>query len=281
MSSPVRQPPSGPTIPPRAQSTLPQGNADAPVTIQTAATAPKRWEGISVILFGDSGIGKTTMARTAPAPFFVMFRGGGEHKPMPLYDTDIPWVDIYTREEWENLLARLVRDGLPDARQTLVLDQLPSLYNMQSMDILKHTKRTRVNDETFDPADFGQARQRFLRMVMDLSRIRCASGTPANLLLLSLSEPDVDPSTPTRTNLPMLPGKLAREMPGFVSFVLEMVQEKNPTGPGDQRVVYTQPRPGHFAKDASGLLPPRIAIPSPTFPLWTELTAYLKGEKTV
>jgi AAA domain len=272
-----------PILPPRAVSTLssPSGGRLA-VAIQTSATAPKRWDGITALLMGDSGIGKTTIARSATSPYFVMFRGGGEHKPMPLYDTDIEWSEIYTKDEWDMLLTNLEIYGLPAGRKTLVLDQLPSLYNLHSEDILVNTSRKRDNAETFAQSDFGQARNRFLRMMMQLSRVKCADKTPINLLLLSIGEPDVDQQTQDRTYLPMLPGKLAREMPGQVSFVFHMENERRVL-PSKQsinvRVIHTQSRPGYFAKDSTGLLPPKIDIPSPDFPFWDEVVAYLKGDK--
>src|SRR3990167_2942032 len=67
----------------------------------------------SMIIYGDSGIGKTTIAKTMPNPLFLFMRGGGEHRPMPLVGSNIPYIEFFTKMQLDQFVLSVCRDGLP------------------------------------------------------------------------------------------------------------------------------------------------------------------------
>src|SRR3990167_1489035 len=66
----------------------------------------------STLIYGESGIGKTTITRNLPDPFYLILRGGGEHRPSPLVNTGIPFVEIYQKSQLDKFMLD-IREGLP------------------------------------------------------------------------------------------------------------------------------------------------------------------------
>lgn len=244
----------------------------------------------TTILYGESGIGKTTIAKQWPFPFYVFFRGGGEHRPMPLTGSGIPFVEIYDVAQLDQLVMSLSKDGLPKRKsgelcQTIVIDQLPSLYNMYQTYILTTVARGRENEHTFGRNDFRQGRHHIHQLFFDLNLLKC------HRLYLSISRVTEDEDTKKQDCRPLLPGVLAEEVPQFTDFTLHMhsINRSTPVDPTDSkkgtklvpmRAVATQSYSkgavSIFAKDSSGKLPPLIEIPTPEYKLWDEILRHLR-----
>ena len=249
---------------------------------------------ISLIIYGDSGIGKTTIAKNMPNPLFLIFRGGGEHRPMPLTGTNIPFIEISTKDQLDEIVLAFVRTGIPNitlpAQQnisleealknpgvelprnyvvkTLVLDQLTSMYAMILGDAVRTVARRRFLPEIPDKPDYGTAHTRFVNAIFDINKI-----PKIHKVYIALAEMDEDELTKERTGLPMVPGKMAREVLKFVDFVFRMHTRRAMEGNKlrEFRAFQTQPEGSWIAKDSSGKLPkPYFELPSPDYDFFNE-----------
>lgn len=283
-------------------------------TIEQSDNIDEMMTNASIILYGDSGIGKTTLSRSMPNPLFLMMTGGGEHEPMPLVGRGIPFIRIGDKAmldavmldlkaktftlpaqgltpQAEGLFKKLRLDGKRDDEilsaltamgldaakiklpkpykvETLVFDQLTTMYNLFMKDVLDNVKRNRENPETPNQQDYGQIRNRMHKIFFEVNGVE-----GYKKVYLCLPERDTDPETKIPgKGLPMLAGKLANEILQFVDFVFYFHQhrEQNPRTKQvrEYRRIATQPHGIWQAKDSSGKLPPFFEVTSPDFPLW-------------
>jgi len=251
-------------------------------------------EECSIIIYGDSGIGKTTICKNMPSPFFALIRGGGEHRPLPLVKTGIPFAEINTMQEWNELILDLkgtqstkipkeviemakILDGKDHSEgiviggykvKTLVIDQFPTLYNLYMNDIIHRVSRKRDTPETPNMQDYGHARRVFTNFLMEVNNI-----PHLHKVYLALSEIDEDENTKDRYGAPMVPGKLALEVMLFVDFVFRMHNRREMQGGKmvEYRAFQTQPEGIWRCKDSSGKLPKYIALPNSDYNFWEEV----------
>ena len=242
----------------------------------------------SLILYGDSGIGKTTITRGMPNPLYLFMRGGGEHRAAPLHGTGISVIEIQTRRQMEEVLLDLKKDvpivphsvidlkkdftevaselqnsslGLGGGKiKTIVIDQLTTMYNIFMGNIMENVSRKRENPETPAQADYGQVRRSFTNFLIELNNI-----PNLHKVYLSLAEIDEDKQTGERYGAPMIPGKLAREVLAFTDFVFRMHNRREVINNKfiEYRVFQTPPDRIWLAKVSTGRLPKLIKIPSP------------------
>ena len=247
----------------------------------------------ATIIYGDSGIGKTTISRTMPKPLFLIMRGGGEHRPMPLVGSGIPFIEIQTKPQLDEILLDLrhgltvkiqktakdissavakMADGnlLEEYRpQTIIFDQLTSMYDVYMANILKMVSRKRDTPETPNMQDYGQARRQFTNYLIEANQI-----PNIHKVYLSLAEMDEDEATKERYGAPMIPGKLAREVLRLMDFVFRMHTRREVRGGKltEFRCFQTAHEGIWLAKDSSGKLPkPFIEIPDSNFDFWNEV----------
>jgi len=256
----------------------------------------------SLILYGDSGIGKTTITRGMPNPLYLFMRGGGEHRAAPLHGTGISVIEIQTRQQMEEVLLDLKKDvpivphSVIDLKKdftevaselqdnslslgggkikTIVIDQLTTMYNIFMGNIMKNVSRKRENPETPAQADYGQVRRSFTNFLIELNNI-----PNLHKVYLSLAEIDEDEQTRERYGAPMIPGKLAREVLAFTDFVFRMHNRREVMNNKfiEYRAFQTQPDGIWLAKDSTGRLPKFIKIPSPDYNFWeNEIVKALK-----
>ena len=108
--------------PPAARTLTSKGNKKpaAAAKVFKTATWETSEEGKRIILYGDSGMGKTTLAATLPNPKFVDFRGGSDKIKHPITGgklTHIP--DVKT---FEDVRAVCRQPGLLMPGDTFVVD---------------------------------------------------------------------------------------------------------------------------------------------------------------
>ena len=250
---------------------------------------------ISMIIYGESGIGKTTIAKNMPNPLFLIFRGGGEHRPMPLTGTNIPFIEVATKAQLDEIVVQFKGDGIPNITRmpkqpasleaalkspgvelpenyvvkTLVFDQMTSMYAMILMDAVATVARKRFLPEIPDKPDYGTAHTRFLNAIFDINKI-----PKIHKVYIALAEMDEDELTKERTGLPMVPGKMAREVLKFTDFVFRMHTRRAVENGKlrEFRAFQTQPEGSWIAKDSSGKLPkPYFELPSPDYDFFSEV----------
>lgn len=250
-------------------------------------------EDSSGIIYGDSGIGKTTIACTMPNPLFVFMRGGGEHRPLPLIGKKIPYIEIFTKAQLDEFMLEASKNGLPRLDyikkaltmeeaiavsengvmekyepKTLVTDQMTSMYSLLLDNVVKTVARKRFLADHPEMADYGTAHKQFLNYMYTINQI-----PGVHKIYLALSELDEDELTKERYGGPMVPGKMAREVLKFTDFVFRMHvrREMRDNKLYEYRAFLTQPEGTWLAKDSSGKLPKVIELPSPDYDFWNNV----------
>ena len=250
----------------------------------------------ATIIYGDSGIGKSTIARMMPSPCFLMMRGGGEHRPAPLAGSNIPFIEIRTKQQLDLLISSIKRDnGMvvqrpirskdmattltavgkaggattePYVVKTLIIDQLSSAHVLLMQNIMTSVARGRENPDTPAQMDFRQVLQQFTKMMVEVNSI-----PHMHKVYLALADIRLDMDTSEKYGAPMIPGMLSLDVLKYVDFVFRMhvrrVIESNKVR--EFRAFQTQPDGLWKAKDSTGKLPAYIEIPSPNYDYWNEV----------
>ena len=250
-------------------------------------------EDSSTIIYGDSGIGKTTIAKQWPNPLFLIMRGGGEHRPAPLLNSGIPYIEVQTKEQMDEILIEVRRNGtikvppqlkrsssLADAItkasdgkfteeyavKTIVIDQLSSMHTLFINHVLTKVARNRENPDTPNQQDYQQTLRQFNSWVIEVNQV-----PRTHKVWLALAEIDEDTRTKERYGAPSIPGRLAVDILKYVDFVFRFYIRRTVTAGTvkESRVFQTQPDGMWKAKDSTGKLPAVIEIPGPAFPVWS------------
>jgi hypothetical protein len=217
---------------------------------------------LNILLYGDSGTGKTTLAGSADAVpsmrpvLFVDIEGGTEslRHTYPEVET----VRVTTWKEMQDVY-NVLHSGKHDYK-TVVLDSLTEIQKFNMYQIM--TDLVKIKDGV-DPDIPGMREwgknieqiRRFVRGFRDL---------PMNTIFTALTRVEKDARTGVTTEMPMLSGKLAAEVAAFLDIVVyyytKTVEEQ-----GEKqlrRMLLTAKTEKHVAKDRSGRLP--MIIENPT-----------------
>lgn len=226
----------------------------------------KRDPFLNILIYGDSGIGKTTLAGSADAVpsmrpvLFVDIEGGTES----LRHT-YPEVEVVRATNWKEIqdLYHELDSGKYDYR-TVVIDSLTEAqkFNMYDIMVLQGARKAERGEE-MDPdipsmREWGKNTEqirRFVRQFRDL---------PMNTLFTALVKTDKNARTGKITAKPSLSGKLADEVAAFLDVVLYYyVKQMGDDENSEQvRFLLTQKTEENIAKDRSGRLP--LVVEQPT-----------------
>lgn len=217
---------------------------------------------INVLVYGKSGVGKTTFAGSADAvpalrPVIVIdIEGGTEslRKPYPGVET----LRVTTWKEMQEVYNELY-EGKHDYR-TVVLDSLTEIQKFNMYNIMSDIVRLKpdVDPDIPDMRMWGkniEQVRRFVRGFRDL---------PMNTVFTALVKEDKDQKTGALRMKPMLSGKLADEVAAFLDIVCYMYvkQVGNAEDIETKRLLLTQATEEQVAKDRSGRLPAIIEVPT-------------------
>lgn len=125
-------------------------------------------KGLKVLLYGQSGVGKTRMAATSPRPLFLDLESGLRStlavKPVLRYPAD-PREEIkdYTQVvEFYNL----VKNAKNPTWDTVVIDSLNELQVLVTQNVVKRfTGVKRQYDDQLTMADYGKANRDFMKVI--------------------------------------------------------------------------------------------------------------------
>lgn len=221
---------------------------------------------INMLVYGRSGIGKTTLAGSAdavPAMRKVLYIDA-EAGTLSLRKTSYD-VDVITLADWQDLgeIYTALKAGAHEY-QTVVLDSLTELQEMCMSTIMRLMKEDPENAER-DPDvpgmyEWNKSEKQVKRL------IRAFRGLPMNVIFTSLVKEDKDPRSGMIMKLPDLPGKLAHRVAPLFDVVLyyTIVPQSEEDGGGHRRVVASQAGSNTVAKNrGSALLPELLEIPDP------------------
>jgi hypothetical protein len=189
--------------------------------------------GVKLLVYGRSGIGKTRLISTAPAPVIFSAEGG----LLSLNQFHLPFVEIKTLSDLHDVWRWSSTSAEARQFQTLCLDSLSEIAEV----ILANAK-VNVKD----------ARQAYLevqdRMMELVRRFRDLPGK--HVYFTAMQELDE-----SGTKTPSMPGrKLGPKLPYHFDLVFQLEMETNATP--QYRFLKTQPDYNSVAKDRSGRLDP-------------------------
>lgn len=199
--------------------------------------------GVKVLVYGDAGMGKTTLCATAPAPIIISAESG----LLSLRKYRIPVIEIKTIDQLIEAYDWSIRSA--EARQfaTICIDSISEIGEV----VLTNAKR-----QVKDP------RQAYGELIEKMTMtIRAFRDLPSkHVYMAAKMEPMKDELTGVVRYGPAMPGsKLGPQLPYFFDEVFRLGVNKSPQGE-TYRFLQTQPDLQYTAKDRSGSL---AAIESP------------------
>lgn len=221
--------------------------------------AQSRSQYLNIMIYGDSGTGKTTLAGSADfAPamrpvLIVDIEGGTESLRRSYPDVDV--VRVTTWDEMQTLYNTLYEGG--HGYNTVVLDSLTEIQKFSMTQIMKDLIRDHDDRDPDIPSmrEWGkniEQIRRFVRGFRDL---------PMNTIFTALVRVDKNSRTGKETMMPMLSGKLASEVAAFLDVVGYYYIKTDDEG-DLKRWLLTTKTEEQVAKDRSGMLP--MVIEEPT-----------------
>jgi hypothetical protein len=143
--------------------------------------------GLSVLLYGESGSGKTTFASTFPKPIFFDLDGGlasiAHKNPMRYPRSSKRVVTRYSEiTKFFTLITTELQKPEPGFK-TIVVDSLNELQEVTMNHVLQDYPTNRQYDDNPTLADYGKALRDFIRIVQSFKQLPC------NVVFIASSAP--------------------------------------------------------------------------------------------
>ena len=218
----------------------------------TTTSRAAHMNGVKCLIYGDSGMGKTALCATAPAPLIISAESGllvlnkrnleklyGVANPSISYD--IPVIQIRNVQDLTDAHAWLLSAAEAKQFQTICVDSISEIGEV----VLNNAKR-----QVKDP------RQAYGELIEKMeSVIRAFRDTPdKNVYMSAKLEPMRDELTGVTRFGPSMPGaKLGQKLPYFFDEVFKLGVNKDQQGTSF-RFLQTSADLQNMAKDRSGAL---------------------------
>lgn len=222
----------------------------------------KRAPYLNVLVYGDSGVGKTTFAGSSDAvpelrPCLIIDFEGGTESLVRKY----PDIDQVRVANWKEMQA--VYDELHRGKHgysTVILDSLTEIQKFNMYNIMEDLIADKTDRDIDVPGmrEWGknlEQMRRFVRAFRDL---------PMNTIFTALKKDDKNERTGMVTTKPSLSGKLADEVAAFLDIVV-YYYVKQVTIDGekkDRRLLLSAKTETIIAKDRTDALPQVIEDPT-------------------
>lgn len=207
--------------------------------IQWSNTAAASLNGVKILVYGPSGIGKTRLCATAPAPLIVSAEAG----LLSLRNNEVPVALVRNIDELTEIYSWAANSKEAWAFSTICLDSLTEIAEV----FLASAKRT-----VKDPRQaYGEMLEKMLVLV---KAFRDLPGR--NIYMSAKQEWTKDEATGICRYQPMMPGqKLGPQLPYLFDEVFRMGLNKTAAG---QEFTFLQTKGDlqYDAKDRSGALDP-------------------------
>lgn len=216
----------------------------------------------NMLIYGDSGVGKTTLAGSADAvpqmgPVLVIDIEGGTESLKHSYP-NVEMVRVTTWKEMQEVY-NVLHDG-DHPYQTCILDSLTEIQKFNMYDIMNDLaqKRPDLDPDVPGMREWGKNLEqirRFVRGFRDLD---------IHTLFTSLAKSDKDQKTGITTTKPSLSGKMADEVAAFLDVVVYYYVKQIGDGSDAEfkRLLLTTKTDSQVAKDRTGRLPMIIEDPT-------------------
>lgn len=205
-----------------------------------STTDPSQRPPINMIVYGDGGVGKTTLATTAPKPLLLDLEGGAKYFGLRGISIDVVTIDSWSEI---NEVIKMVKEK---KYETLVIDPIGELMALikRYMESLKDTKLTQRDGQPTQ-AGWGYMKQQmrqFLRQVRDIG---------AHSLIIAHVDDMQDEGKVIK--FPLIETKIGKEMVNMFDMCGYMMVAG--AGESAKRVIVVDPESDKYkAKDRSGQL---------------------------
>lgn len=206
---------------------------------------------LKILVFGEPGAGKTSLAKTIKEPTVIISAEAGL---LPLRGEKIDVIDI-SRDDNGNLIPKEKRaDKLAEAYQYLLTEAARKKYKWVFIDSLTEINQNlleKLQQEFTDPKDtlklYGELSKRMRSLVKSFRDL-----PGYNVVFTALSEVEKDENAQRYTTISLV-GKFAAQLPAFFDEVFYLHVQKNEDG-SQSRVLVTDKTDKLTVKDRSGAL---------------------------
>jgi hypothetical protein len=203
--------------------------------------------GIKVLIYSRSGVGKTWLARTAPAPIII----SAENGTLSLSDVQLPMIKVKTVEDLKNIYSWLTESMEAKKFQTVYVDSLSEIAET----VLANAKIVNKDQRQVYGAFFDS-------MIPLIKSFRDVSGK--HVVMTAKEDVIKDELSGVTLRGPMMPGnKLSPQLPYLFDQVFHLGIGKTTDGKS-YRFLQTEPDLQYDAKSRGGKLDP-IERPDLTF----------------
>jgi len=219
--------------------------------MEIKSTSSVDTKGITCLIYGDSGVGKTSLATTLDGKNLLVSAEGGR---LPLRRVNIPYVEIEGKNATEKYMC--LRDIFSNIYQldydTIFIDSLTEISQI----LVDYNFELVNNDRSKSLIAYGEASKQ-LRSIIKF----CRDNTKFNFILTALAQVEKDELN-RRFKLPDVVGKLALQLPQFFDgvFYLHKDAERKEDN-SNKRFLFTD-HDAIITKDRSGNLPSIIEEPN-------------------
>lgn len=218
----------------------------------------KEKEPLLMMIYGQPSIGKTTFASHAPSPVFI----GDELNK----EFDFPKIVVDCFDDIEKAIQMVMKEPKYKGTKTIVLDSISSLEDMLRKEIIESDPRGKefasINQVH---GGYGRGVDRMVFKTQNLiNKLKEVNEKGMNIIITCHSIKDTEEdATLLRTNVfyrPSLERKTLRVWEKWLpvilfardKIILDSESDKTKTL-ADRRVIYTQYRASHYAKNRYGL----------------------------
>lgn len=222
----------------------------------------KRANFINILVYGDSGVGKTTLAGSADdcpdlRPCLIIDFEGGTESLVRTFP-DVQQVRVTTWKEMQQVYDELHRGE--HGFSTVILDSLTEIQKFNMYSVMEELIKNRPDLDPDVPGmrEWGknlEQMRKFVRGFRDL---------PMNTIFTALKKDEKNDKTGMVTTKPSLSGKLADEVAAFLDIVVYYYVKRIGSGEDaeDKRLLLTQKTETIIAKDRTSRLP--MVMENPT-----------------
>lgn len=191
---------------------------------------------INLLVYGRSGVGKTSLIPTCPAPIIV----SSERGLLSIASHDIPVAEVSCEADLEELMQIVVTQKFQKQFKTVVVDSVSDVAETLLVDLKQGAK---------DPRQaYGQLQDfmaKFIRVFRDL---------PLNIVFIAKGEV-YENAAGLQAMRPAMPGRrLTSDLPFYFDEVLALLVRPAEDGEKEERTLQCHPTAQLDAKDRSGLL---------------------------